>query len=382
MKTTKFRTSMFLGAMMALSVALPQMAGAQEVVAARTTVITACGKLFSIDSNAANLTPEQRAQIVQKNLDNALIAAKHHTPDAVRVGMMNRNPIVTLDGFYIVTADANSAERNGMTQLQLAQKWADSIRFCMADAEAMKNYIAMLTGRYPNRTASTVNAGRSTDVAVLPWGMNLPVRLTAPLNTDNMRFGDTVTAELTTDVPLEPKFNAYLPAGTVALGNLVDAKPFNPNNFAGKRAAMVDFYALQTPDGSQIPINGHILGGANTFRYVTVNPIKSACCAELPKAQISGSTISMGNTTVTTQSMTVKHPFAQAGTITGAWRSNPIDFQAQESFHRLMLTRDTGMIIPAGVPLTLQLNSSSSIAVNSAVPASGTQVSAIGVGSM
>ncbi len=373
---------MVLGAMVALGISLPQSASAQDIAAARTTVITACGKLFSIDSNAAGLTPEQRATIVQKNLDNALIASKHRTPDAVRVSMMNRNPIVTLDGFYIVTADLNSAERNHMSQMQLAQKWADSIRFCMADAEAMRNYIAMLTGRYPNRNLAAA-AAASTDVAVLPWGTTLPVRLTAPLVTDAMRLGDAVTAELTTDIPLAPKFAEYLPAGTIALGEVADAAPFNCNNFAGKRAITVSFYALQTPDGNQIPINGHIMGGANTFRYVTVQPIKANCCAETNKS-ISSSTLSFGsdNMIETTNSMMVNRPLAQRGTIVGAWRANPIDWQTQENFHRLLLSRDTGMVIPAGVPLTLQLNSSSSISVSSAAPAIGTQVSAVGVGSL
>src|SRR5277367_6465000 len=167
MKISKLKTNILLGTVMAASIALPQIVTAQNIVGARTTIITACGKLFSIDSNADNLTPEQRAQIVQKNLDNALIAAKHRTPDAVRVSMMNRNPIVTLDGFYIVTADGNSAARNRMTQLELAHKWADSIRFCLADAKSIENYIAMLTGRYP-KSKVVAEAATSTDVAVLP----------------------------------------------------------------------------------------------------------------------------------------------------------------------------------------------------------------------
>ena len=39
-------------------------------------MITACGDLFDIDSNAAGMTASERAQKVQSNLDNALVAAR------------------------------------------------------------------------------------------------------------------------------------------------------------------------------------------------------------------------------------------------------------------------------------------------------------------
>lgn len=367
MKLSKLRFNVILGAMTALSLALPAATNAQNLVATRTTIITACGKLFSIDANAAGLTPEQRAAIVQKNLDNALIAAKHRTPDAVRVSMMNNNPIVTLDNFYIVTADANNAARLGMTQMQLAHKWADSIRMCMADATAMNKYISMLTGRYPT-TSTKAAIATKTDIAVLPWGTNLPVQLTGAISANSGRIGDQIQAVLSADVPLGPQFNAYLPAGTVALGVLADAAPFNCNHFAGKYALTPQFYALRTPDGKEIPINGHILGGANTWRYVSVTPVQPNCAAD-SKAQISSNTIAFG-------------PKFQAvsGTITGGWRGMPIDLQTQEGFHRLLLSHGCGLLLPAGEPMLLQLNSSSTVAVSTPITQMETQVSSAGIG--
>ena len=131
-----------------LSCASLNQAFSAETFVSESTVITACGKLFAIDANAAGLTAEQRARIIQRNLDNALISAKHRTPSAVRVVMMNRNPVVALDGYYIATADGNSAARNGMTQLELAEKWAESIRMCLSDTASIDKYLAMLTGSY------------------------------------------------------------------------------------------------------------------------------------------------------------------------------------------------------------------------------------------
>jgi hypothetical protein len=300
------------------------------------------------------------------------------------VAMLNNNPIVTLDNFYVVTADANSAKRSYMTQIQLANKWADSIRMCLADTASVEHYVAMLTGRYPKAKIASESTfiGAANDVAVMPWGFTLPVELSQSLDTDAMHLNDTIEAVLTTDVPLQPHFISYLPAGTVALGHLVDAGPFNPNHFAGKRALMLNFFALKTPDGKEIPINGHILGGANNWRYVSVKPIQPNCLAECnSKATITSNTISFGPTTTNVTSVQqTTMPLAQKGTIIGAWRGLPEDVMTQDSFHRLLLSRDTGLVVPAGEPLMLQLNASSTIAINSAAPASGIQVSSVGIG--
>lgn len=361
---------LLVGVLTALTVAIPTMANAQNLIASRTTVISACGKLFAIDSNAAGLTAEERASIVQKNLDNALIAAKHRTPDAVRVSMMNRNPVVTVDNFYIVTADGNSATRAGMTQLQLAQKWADSIRFCLADAGAINNYLAMLTGKYAVKQTASVTINK--DVAVAPYGMNFPVQLANAVALDAARPGDRIQAVVSSDIPLGPHYTSYLPAGTLALGELTAAAPFNPNNFAGKDALTINFYAFRTPDGKEIPINGHILGGVDTWRYVSVNPVVPNCCGDkVNKVQIRRAD---GN--IATVSLT-----GAKGEIGGAWRGMPVDQQTHEGFHRMLLTDNSGLVIPAGEPMFLQLSATTSIAVNTAAHVkTNTSISSVGIG--
>jgi hypothetical protein len=355
----------------AFSLAIPTMTQAETIVASRTTVIGACGKLFAIDSNAAGMTAEQRASIVQKNLDHALINAKYRSPDSVKVGMMNRNPIVTLDHFYIVTADGNSATRAGMSQRQLAQKWADSIRFCLADANAINNYIAMLTGKYAvKQTVSSVTINQ--DVAVAPAGMNFPVQLASALVLDSARVGDPIQAVLSTDVPLGPNYTSYLPAGTLALGQLVSAEPFVPNHFGGKNALTFNFYAFKTPDGKDIPINGHILGDVDKWRYVSLNPIEPNCCGEKTTKVL----LHKPDGNIETVSLT-----GVRGEIGGAWRGMPVDQQTQSGFRRMLLTDTKGLVLPAGEPMFLQLNATTTIAVNAApMVQTNTSISSAGIG--
>src|SRR5207248_377146 len=135
------------------------------------------------------------------------------SPSAVHVRMQNRNPIVTLDGSYVVTADGNSAARHNVTQMELAQQWADSIRHCMADSGAFKNYMSMLTGR--NKTANTIVSTRE-QIAVLTSDTLLPINMGTDLLSDIVNIGDGVQAVISHDVPLGPTFDAYLPAGTIA----------------------------------------------------------------------------------------------------------------------------------------------------------------------
>ncbi|MFX5634354.1 hypothetical protein ABTE18_21150, partial [Acinetobacter baumannii] len=65
-------------ASLALSLSL-QPSGKADTTTITSTTIMACGPLFSIDCNADGKTAGERARIVQKNLDNALVAAKHRS---------------------------------------------------------------------------------------------------------------------------------------------------------------------------------------------------------------------------------------------------------------------------------------------------------------
>jgi hypothetical protein len=344
-------------------------AQAADVVATQTTTIFACGKLFDIQANAAGLTAAERSAIVQKNLDNALVAAKNRSPSAVNVVMMNRNPVVTLDGFLIITADGNSAARAQMTQMQLAEKWADCIRLCLSDKAAVESYLAMLTGNFKNKTSanttSSAGLGNREDIAVAPREMTFPVQLLSTLQGVSAKPGDRVEAVLRSDVPFGPDFATYLPAGTRALGTLVYAKNYVPNNYGGKKALTPWFYSLRTTDGKDIPIDAYLVGDINQWQNMKTKPTEAI--SELtPGARESLTEENLPQTAV-------------PGDVIGAWRgraivpSNSLGFVGEPGYRTsnlqyngLLLPRDSFRTVPAGAHMLLQLAGTAEFAVSSA----------------
>lgn len=337
-----------------------------ETVAVKTTTIFACGKLFDIQANAAGLTAAERASIVQKNLDNALVAAKNRTPSAVKVVMMNRNPVVTLDSYYLITADGNSAARAKMTQMQLAEKWADNIRVCLADKVAVANYLAMLTGNFKEETTTVVEAvGPREDIAVAPFGMTLPVKLANSLKGATARAGDPVEAILRTDVPFGPGFATYLPAGTRAIGELVYASNYVPNHYGGRKALTPWFHSLKTPDNKDIPIDAYLIGDINLWKNVTTKPSAAICSVHTEGFREA----------LREENLPLE---AVPGEVVGAWRgvptglSNSLGFAGEPEYRSsnlqyngLIVPSRSHRMIPAGSQMLLQLASTTAISVNS-----------------
>lgn len=337
-------TKVLLGALIATSIAIAPLAIGATYVAETASVMGACGKLFDIDANAAGLTAQERAAAIQKNLDYAIVHAKNRGPDSVAVLVVNRNPVVTLDGFHIATADGNSAARHNTTQMQLAEEWARSIKMCLADAAAIDKYLAMLTGKFPTIAV----APRSETIAFARSGMFLPVKLSTPINSECSQIGDRVEAVLTKDIPLptsylSTQYEAYIPAGTVATGSLVDAS----NSYLGRNAFSVRFDQLRTPDGEVIPIQAHVFGGIGT--WVAFNP-------ESPNPVQFG-TIS-GKLNTPTSGL-----LASKGSICGGWRGLPSGAGLEVPFQKLAFKRRTGVAAACGEPMLLQLSASSAIAV-------------------
>lgn len=347
------RAGLVLAAILA-SGSFPAALGADsEVLLSEATLISACGKLFSIDSNAAGLTALERAKIVQANLDNALISAKDRSPQSVRVSVLNRNPVVSLDNYLVVTADGNSAARSGMSQMQLAEKWADSIRICLADASAMERYLTLLTGKYPvTQVAASSNLLRD-EIAVATSEMLFPIKLITPISTSSSKVGDQVQAFISHDVPLRTSFASYLPAGTLVMGEIVDAREYTSNNFCGKDGFSVNFHEMRTPDGKRLPIEAHVYGGVNSWRQINIKPLFANCCKN-------GSTIN-NLSLVTVRVVPTK------GHIVGAWKGASVDEQLNPDnrFPRLVFNRrPLAFVVPAGEPMLLQLSATTVIAVS------------------
>ncbi|MBX9723213.1 MAG: hypothetical protein K2X81_17550 [Candidatus Obscuribacterales bacterium] len=318
-----------------------------EIMVSQTTEISACGRLFEIDANAAGLTAPQRAKIVQKNLDNALIAAKNLSPSAVCVSMENNNPIVTLDGHYVVTADGNSATRNQMTKLQLANKWAQSIRFCLADSAALKDYLSLLSGNYNNNVA--VQRATRNDIAVITQDTLLPIDLVTPVSSELSRCGDLVQAVVSHDVPLRTSFDSYIPAGTLVMGKVMDAGAYNQSDYAKKRGMTISFFMLRTPDGKTIPIDGHVLGGINHYKVINAMPQTAQCC---------------GNSLVSENDKVVSiHVNPSKGYIVGSWKGESLDPTILDQQSRFLFDRKGGMNLVEGQHLMLQPSATTAIAI-------------------
>ena len=337
-----FKKEIVCGVTAALTLALTPVAFSQTTVA-ESTVISACGKLFAVDANAAGMTAQERATIIQKNLDYALIHARHRLPGAVSIIVVNHNPVVTLEGYHIATADGNSAARHRMTQMELAEEWAKTLKLCLADTAAVDKYLSMLTGQYPQAAVFP----RQERIAYARAGLYMPVKLLTPISSETSQLGQCVKAQLTKDVPLPTsqtgsQYEAFLPAGTIAIGQLVDAT----NSYLHRGALGIRFDHFQTPDGEMIPINAHILGGVGTWVYFNTDPQISEFAA------INGTKLS------------AQHGLLAAkGNICGGWSGYPIGAGLDIPFQKMVLKRRTGIEVCAGEPMMLQLAAPTAIAV-------------------
>ncbi|MDV2687148.1 hypothetical protein RYX56_22630, partial [Alkalihalophilus lindianensis] len=88
--------------------------------------------------------------VIQKNLDNALVASKDRGPSSVNITYVKGSPVITLGGYKIVEVDAGNAKAYGTTPALLAKKWADALRNSLVDQASVESYVAQLTGEYSN----------------------------------------------------------------------------------------------------------------------------------------------------------------------------------------------------------------------------------------
>ena len=104
--------------------------------------------VFSIPTPAGQFTAEERNLIVERNLNNALVASRDRSPGAVSIEIVNHLPVIRLDGKHIVTVDTVLAAYNHTSCDKLAFKWADNMRHVLSDSARVDNYIAQLDGDY------------------------------------------------------------------------------------------------------------------------------------------------------------------------------------------------------------------------------------------
>ncbi|MCB9469656.1 MAG: hypothetical protein H6677_15420 [Candidatus Obscuribacterales bacterium] len=109
-------------------------------------------------STAGALTGAQRAETIQQNLDNALVASKDRSPNAVNIEYVKGLPVITLGGYQVITVDSASAKTAGTTPALLAQRWADALKGALQDQASVSSYVGHLTGEYQGGSSSPAPA--------------------------------------------------------------------------------------------------------------------------------------------------------------------------------------------------------------------------------
>lgn len=289
-------------------------------VAADGSVRIAGQTVFENRVASGGMTVEQRAETIQRNLDNALVAAKDRTAAAVSIVYVKGVPVITLGGYQVVTVDGDNARLAGTTPAVLAQRWADALKGSLRDGSSVDSYVAQLTGSYsgapstapPSSTAYTPppqqpayqppayqppaqqpgyqNGGmaqpaqysqgqgqfdqynRNTQqgygqppvqrgrVAYAPAGLVIPASLDISISTQAAQSGDFVQASVNQAVFLG---DSQIPAGSKLIGQVTEARG---GGFLGRAGTLgIKFNRLRTPDGIETPITAHIQGGIGKY---------------------------------------------------------------------------------------------------------------------
>lgn len=88
----------------------------------------------------------------------------------------------------------------------------------------------------------------------LPEGTNIPVRLTDTVDSETASVGQNVRGTVTTNVSVGG--DVVVPSGSIAKGEVVEVK--SAKRFGGQAMIAVRFDEVETPGGSDIPVNGRI----------------------------------------------------------------------------------------------------------------------------
>ncbi len=147
MKTIKSTASRLAAKALISVFALNTLVIPNMVQAQGNDVSVAGTNIISINAAADGVSAESRAQTIQHNLDNALVATGNRSPQAVKVVNVKGQSIITMGGYYVAAVDAESAKKAGVSAATLANRWADNLRHALANKVRTENYIAQLVGQ-------------------------------------------------------------------------------------------------------------------------------------------------------------------------------------------------------------------------------------------
>jgi hypothetical protein len=253
------------------------------------------------------LSPEARAEAIQKNLDNALVAAKDRTPGSVNITYVKGIPVITLGGYRIVEVNAADAKAAGTTPALLAKKWADALRNTLVDQASTDSYVSQLTGEYSSSAPAVAAAPpprqqqyaqtpppsdyyntaapqggyggpqgygapqqgyggppqggyRTGRVIYAPAGLTIPINLQTAISTQVAKPGDLIQATINQAVMLG---DSQIPAGSTVIGTVTDA---SAGKYLGRASSLtIKFNRLRTTDGTETPITAHLVGGIGKY---------------------------------------------------------------------------------------------------------------------
>jgi hypothetical protein len=117
--------------------------------------------VFTMQSGAG-ASLQQRAETIQNNLDNALVASQDRSSASVGVTYVHGMPVVTLGGYQVVTVDQSDATVANTSPAALAQQWSDGIRQALGNKSSIDSYVSQLSGGAPPSSSSAPTQGGQT----------------------------------------------------------------------------------------------------------------------------------------------------------------------------------------------------------------------------
>lgn len=343
---------------------------ALPALAVDSTVRIAGRQAFDVLASAGGYSAVARAEIMQKNLDNAIVSAVQSgmSPVAVNVNYVKGMPVLTVGGYYIGTVDNASAKAAGTTPAGLAQRWASNIRGIVSDTGSIQAYVAQLTGgdrsqpvaqlppsssvTVPDTTTSTPYRGR---VVYMPAGMQFPVVLQTALSSETARPGDMIQGRL--DQPLAMG-DVTIPVGTVFTGRVTDAEP-GQRLWNGAAAQLgVQFDTMRLPDGTSTPIVGRISGGLTANQQQSL--LGKLESNRLTRSAVRGAAGAGIGAALGTAIGAIAG--GGRGLARGAWSGAAIG-GGLGLVQGLILSKGKNIVIPSGQTLQVQLDAPASVAV-------------------
>jgi hypothetical protein len=329
--------------------------------AADATVHVVGQPAFDILAAAGGFSAPSRAEMIQRNLDKALIASVNYgsTP-AVNVSYTKGMPVINVGGQYVLTVDNASAKAAGTTPALLANQWATSLRNLLSDRSSVEAYVAHLTGGERTQ-AATVASNQipipvQPQVAHMPAGLNFPVVLTTTLSSETAQTGDTVEARIDQPIVLG-EFS--IPAGTVVAGRVV-ASEASKRVLARRGEMEIAFNSMRLPSGQVVPIHATVssmdLQQGNMLSKVNANPIGKTAIQGTVGAGVGAA---LGTAI---GAIAGRHGSRGSSIGRGAWSGAAIG-GGVGALHALLLAKGANIVYPSGSRMTLQLQAPAQVAI-------------------